>query len=408
MTGPFGYRDFRRYMGARVAATAATQIGSVAVGWRVYAMTHRAMDLGFVGLVQFLPIAGFSLAAGHVADRYDRRTVIAVCNTLIGLSWLSLAGLTLMHGSVLGIYAVLTVIAVMRAFSGPAGQALVPRLVPEGEIGRALAWSATLWQLTTVVGPSVGGLLYGRGGTHGPALAFGVAGTLSLSMAAQVASLHIRTGTSIKASPTLRDALAGVRYVRDHRLLLGTISLDLFAVLLGGAVALLPMYARDILHAGPRALGILRSAQAVGAAGMAAWLAHAPLRRRAGPWMLGCVLVFGLATVVFGLSRNIVVSVLALAVTGAVDMVSVVIRQHAVQIATPDAMRGRVSAVNLVFVGASNELGEFESGLTAAWLGPVHAVVLGGLGTCVVVALWAWMFPELRRLDRLDMRTKEG
>jgi MFS family permease len=297
------------------------------------------------------------------------------------------------------VYGVLVLLGTARAFQGPAASALVPNHVPAADLSNAVAWASTTWQVATIAGPSLGGLSLGLLSPTGVYTVSASAAVFALVNTLRVAP---RPAAPRTAEPPMDRLLAGIRYVWRTPVVLGCISLDLFAVLLGGAVALLPVFARDILHAGPWALGVLRSAPAVGAALMALWLAHHPIARHAGRWMLISVAVFGAATVVFGLSSSLAVSVAALAVAGASDMVSVVIRQHAVQVATPDAMRGRVSAVNLVFVGASNELGEFESGVTAQFLGPVRAVVVGGVGTLLVVATWAGLFPALRTLDRLD------
>ena len=398
----FGFVSFRRYQAARLASVLSTQMASVAIGWQVYSTTHRALDLGYIGLAQFLPAVGLALVSGAVADRFDRRRVVVACHALVALGWAALLLLT-RHGvtTVTPIYGVLVLLGVARSFAGPASQALVPNLVPDEVLGSAVSWGSTVWQVATIAGPSLGGLLYGAGGASTVYL---VATAGSLAAAALVLGVRpLPTSRPVSARARSWDELlAGVRYVWNTRLVLGLISLDLFAVLLGGAVALMPVYAHDILHAEAWSLGLLRSAPALGATVMAVWLAYRPLVRRAGFWMLVSVAVFGAATVAFGLSRHLGLSVAALVVIGASDMVSVVVRQHAVQLATPDAMRGRVGAVNQVFVGASNELGEFESGVMAAWLGPVRAVVLGGVGTLLVVALWAGLFPSLRRLDRLE------
>lgn len=398
----FGYRSFRRYQLARLASVLSTQMASVAIGWQVYATTHRALDLGYIGLAQFLPAVGLALVSGAVADRFDRRRVVVACHAVVALGWLALFLIT-RHGitSVAPIYAVLVLLGVARSFAGPASQALLPNLVPDAVLGSAVSWGSTVWQVATIAGPSLGGLLYGVGGG---AVVYLVAMAGSASAAGLV--LGVRPlPTSRPAAPRARswdELLAGVRYVWNNRLVLGLISLDLFAVLLGGAVALMPVFARDILHAEAWSLGLLRSAPAVGATGMAVWLAYRPLVRRAGLWMLVSVAIFGAATVAFGCSRTLWFSIAMLVVLGASDMVSVVVRQHAVQLATPDAMRGRVGAVNQVFIGASNELGEFESGVVASWIGPVRAVVVGGVGTLLVVALWSGLFPSMRKLDRLE------
>ncbi len=397
----FSSRDFRYYAAARFIATIASQAQSVAVGFQVYALTHRALDLGYVGLAQFLPVVSLSLVTGHAADRFDRRSLLLLCE----LAFAACAVIFFLlaraeHPSLLAIYANLVLFGTARAFAGPAASSLMPSLVPKAHFANAASWQSTLWQLAAIGGPSLGGLLYGLYGSAGPVYAFTAVG---FGCAVILASaIRTRTGRLDRRPPTLATALAGLRYVWAKKILLGSISLDFFAVFLGGAVAMLPVYATDVLHVGPTGLGVLRSAPAVGAGLTAVWLAFRPLGRRAGAKMLVCVGLFGAATVVFGLSRSFGLSLAALAVMGASDMVSVVVRMTLEQAATPHEMRGRVSAVNMVFVGASNELGEFESGTAAALLGTVPSVVLGGVGTIVVVLLWSWLFPEVRRVDRLE------
>jgi len=300
---------------------------------------------------------------------------------------------------VLPIFAVLLLVGITRAFSGPASQALVPQLVPEEHFGNAVAWAASIFQASTVLGPAVGGLIYGW--SHGAHSVYGASACVYVASFAFVLMMHVRTGRMEKKDVSIETLLAGFRYVWEEKIILGSISLDLFAVLLGGAVALLPVYAQDILHVGPRGLGVLRSMPAAGAALMAVLLAHRPLQRRSGAVMFVAVAIFGVSTIVFGLSHSLTISLIALFVVGASDMISVVVRSTLVQIATPPEKRGRVSAVNLLFIGASNELGQFESGITAQWMGAVPAVVFGGIGTLVVVGLWSRLFPELRNLDRL-------
>jgi MFS family permease len=397
----FQYREFRLYQAARFAMTIGMQMQGVAVGWQVYAITRRPLDLGYVGLALFLPAVVFSLLTGHIADRFNRRNVLLACQLLLGLCFfLLLMGARSQSPSVLHIYAVLTIVGACRAFAGPAGAALMPNLVPAPHFPNAVAWSASIWQVSTVVGPALGGIVYGIAG--GPASVYALSLGLMLTAAALVWKIRAPAQVA-QPGPTSWERLsAGIRYVWRNKIILGSISLDLFAVLLGGAVALLPVFARDILHVGPAGLGALRSAPGLGALLVALALAFRPLDRRAGPIMLGCVALFGIATIVFGLSRNFAISVAALFIAGACDMVSVFVRQTLVQLTTPDAMRGRVSAVNLVFIGASNELGEFESGLTAAWFGTVPAVVIGGVGTCLVVLACSLLFPELARVDRLS------
>ena len=372
---------------------------SVAVGWQVFELTHRPLDLGYVGLVQFLPGVLLSIPAGHTADRFDRRAVLLTCNLLYSicsllLFWRARTG----SSSVLPIFGVLLLVGITRAFSGPASQALVPQIVPEEHFGNAVAWAASIFQVATVLGPALGGLIYGW--AHA-ATVYVTAAVMYAGAFSVVLMMHVRTGRMEKKDVSVETLLAGFRYVWQEKVILGSISLDLFAVLLGGAVALLPVYAQDILHIGPRGLGVLRSMPAAGAAIMAVMLAHRPLRKRSGAVMFVAVSIFGIATIVFGLSHSVAISLIALFVVGASDMISVVVRSTLVQIATPAAMRGRVSAVNLLFIGASNELGQFESGITAQWMGAVPAVVFGGVGTLVVVGLWARLFPQLRNMDRL-------
>jgi MFS family permease len=399
----FRHRNFNLFQTARLSGVLGTQMQNVAIGWQIYAVTGRPIDLAWVGLAQFLPAVCLSLVTGHVADRVERRRILAACYATTAVLSATLFFLARGEPGRLGpIYAVLAGIGVARAFQGPASQSILPSLVPLEHFGNAVAWSSSLWQMTVVVGPTLGGFAYAAFG--GPSAVYAMAACCSLSACGLVATMRSLPPRP-RAGPTTRASLfAGVKYVASNQIVLGAITLDLFAVLLGGATALLPVYARDVLHLGPWALGVLRSAPAVGAACTGVALALWPLRRRAGVKMLACVALFGAATVVFGLSRSFPLSLLALVAIGAFDMVSVYVRSALVQLATPDAMRGRVSAVNLVFVGASNELGEFESGVTAQWLGAVPSVVLGGVGTLLVVAMCAWRFPRLRRVDTLGER----
>jgi MFS family permease len=393
------YPDFVRFQVARFFVTMALEMQSVAVGWQVYEITKRPLDLGFVGLAQFLPGILLLLVSGHAADRFDRRTLLASCYGGFAICSGILLAITLRGAhTVFPIYLVLVLVGVMRSFNGPTGQALLPQLVSEEHFPNAVAWGATIFQSATILGPALGGLIYAF--SRGPAVVYATG--LSAALLAMLALLQIKPQREPRPREqiSLTTVLAGFRYVWQKKLILGSISLDLFAVLLGGAVALLPVYAREILKTGPLGLGLLRSAPGVGAATMAIFLAHRPLRRRAGATMLWCVAGFGVFTIVFGLSRSLVLSLASLLLVGASDMVSVVIRLTLVQLATPDEMRGRVSAVNMLFIGASNELGQFESGLTAHWFGTVPAVVLGGVGTLVVIAAWTWLFPDLRRTDQ--------
>ncbi len=361
---PFAHRDFRLYMGVRFLGTVAGLMLSVAVGWEVYERTRDPFALGLVGLVQFLPAILLSLVTGHVADRFDRRRVIGVCYAALAVIAVLLALQSrLTRQAVWPTYAMMVLFAVARAFAGPAGQAVVPDLVPPDIFSRAVAWNSMVFQAASILGPSLGGWVYGfLGGGVG---VYGTGAALYVTATLLVARMSLRAGRMEKKAVSVDTLLAGIVYVWKNKLILGSTSLDLFAVLFGGAVALLPVYAHDILKVGPFGLGVLRTAPAVGAATMAVVIAFRPLKRRVGATMLGCVALFGLATVAFGMSHNLALSLAALVVVGGADMVSVVVRHTLVQVATPGAMRGRVSAVNQVFIGASNELGELESGVTA-------------------------------------------
>ena len=390
-------RPFLAFFTSRLAAMAANQMLMVAVGWQMYDLTGSAWDLGLVGLFQFVPALLLTLPAGHAADHFHRGRIFAAC--LAAQAAVALALLAATHSGqetrelILGLSIVL---GIARAFQMPAQQALIPLLVETRLLGQAIALNASGMQAAIIGGPALGGALYVLGAT-----VVYLVSTLLLVVAAGL-MLAVRYTHQPAASDTsLQTVLAGVRFVWENKPLLGAISLDLFAVLLGGATALLPMFAKDILHTGPEGLGLLRAAPAAGAFLMSLALLRWPLRRRTGPILFASVGVFGLATLVFGLSTDFGLSLLALAITGAADNVSVVIRQTIVQADTPDAIRGRVSAVNSIFIGASNQLGEFESGATAAWLGPVGSVVLGGIGTILVALTWRQLFPALAGRDRL-------
>ncbi len=395
----FRYPNFRLYMTARFLTVVATEMQAVAVAWQIYGLTHRPLDLGLVGLAQFGPGVLLFLVAGKTADLYPRQRIIQGCYTGFSICSLLLLALALRGlPSVWPIYAVLIGNGVVRAFNGPAGQAFLPLLVAEEHFPNAVTWSSSIYQSAVVLGPTLGGLIYGITASPVPVFICSAAGYLIAMLL--VAMIRLQRAASPRGSSSAL-VLEGLRYIWANKLVLGSISLDLFAVLLGGAVALLPVYARDILNAGAYGLGVLRSAPGLGAVLMAIALAYRPLRRRAGITLLGCVFGFGLFTVIFGLSRSIALSLVALVFLGACDMVSVIVRHTLVQLTTPDAMRGRVSAVNMLFIGASNEVGQFESGITAQWFGTVPAVVLGGLGTIAIVFLWAKMFPALRLVDEL-------
>ncbi len=367
---------------------------TVAVGWQLYTISGSALDLGLVGLAQFVPTVLLTLVVGQVADRYDRRIVVAVCHVLEAAAVAALA-LGTLAGRLdrAGILALVVLLGAARAFENPARAALVPRLVPTRLIARAIASVTSAVQAARIVGPALGGALYALG----PVTLYALVAALYVVSAAVVLVVRDREPGRARDEITVESLFSGIHFIVRRRLLLGAMSLDLFAVLLGGATALLPIYARDILGTGAWGLGLLRAAPAMGALAMSLVLARRPVEHDAGPILFGSVLLFGVATVVFGLSRDLTLSLIALLVMGASDLLSVVIRQALVQLRTPDDMRGRVSAVHSLFTGTSNQLGEFESGLLAALFGPVAAVLIGGVGTMAVAALWMQRFPELRR-----------
>jgi MFS family permease len=406
----FASRDFRRYQLARVAVILGAEAQSVAVAWQVYSITHRAIDLGYTGLALFLPGLLFLLPAGHVADRFDRRRVILACYALQIFCTGALIELARNNTqNILAIYAVLFFVGTGRAFSSPASSALIPHLVPEAHFVNAVTWGGAIFQLANITGPALGGLLFTLPLTgiltewrlEGAGIVYVFTLVTVVWFLALVVSLHARPGRMEHRELSMKVLLAGFQYVRRARMLLGSFSLDLFVVLLGGAVALMPIFAHEILHQGPRGLGMLRAAPAVGAVTMSLIMARFPLHRHAGRWLFSCVAIFGAATVIFGLSHTLWLSLAALAIAGAADTISVIIRGSLLQLATPPEMRGRVSAVNSLFIGASNELGEFESGLTAQWWGAVRATVIGGIGALAVAGLWAVIFPSLRKADEL-------
>lgn len=383
----------------RAFSTLAYQMGAVAVGWQVYALTHSALDLGLVGLWQFLPMAALTFAAGHAADRYERKQVLQACQlvealTAIILAWGTFAGWL----TVSEIFVAVVAFGAARAFGSPASAAMLPGVVPEGLLQKGTALSSGAFQFSTIIGPAIGGFAYALA----PGAPYAVMAALWLIASLLNGAIRMDRPVAPKEPPSLASLFAGVGFVRRNPAILGTISLDLFAVLLGGATALLPIYARDILHTGPWGLGILRGAPAFGALLTTAVLTRHALNRRVGLRMFQAVIVFGLATILFGISRWFFISAAALLVMGAADTVSVVIRLSLVQLATPDAMRGRVSAVNFLFINASNQLGEFESGFTAALMGAVPAAILGGVGSVLVALLWMRLFPSLRSIERLE------
>ena len=400
----FSHPGFVLFQAARFLIVSAVEMQAVAVGWQVYEITKRPLDLGLVGLAQFLPGILLFPISGHASDRFERRHVLSACYAGFSLCFALLLALAQrgLH-SVTAIYVVLVLLGVVRSFNGTASRSILPQLVPEEHFPNAVAWNATTFQAATILGPSFGGILYAL--FHGPSAVYATA-TLT-AIGALISTFRIRP--EVKARPreamTFKTAFAGLRFIWREKLILGAISLDLFAVLLGGAVALLPVYAREILNTGPWGLGLLRTAPGVGAAIMAVLLAHRPLRGKSGVILLWSVAGFGIFTILFGLSTSLTLSLIALLLLGASDMVSVIIRATLTQLATPDEMRGRVTAVDMIFIGTSNEFGQFESGLTAQWFGTVPAVILGGVGTLLVIGVWAWLFPELRHAGELTSIT---
>ena len=397
----FRHRSFLSYWASRFLTTFAAQIVSVAVGWQMYDLTRDPFDLGLVGIVQFLPSLLLVLVTGVVADRFGRRLIMALAILVEAACALALLVLSLRHaGGPLPIFAVLALFGMARAFFGPASASLFANLVPPEDFANAIAWNSSAWQTATILGPVAGGLLYGLSAE----VAYGTAAVLMLLAGILVFTIPRPEQRSATEKPTMQTLFAGFGYIWSEKVVLGAISLDLFAVLLSGASALLPVYARDILDLGPWGLGLLRSAPGVGAICVAIWLAGHPLRDHAGRIMLIFVALFGACTALFGLSTVTWLSIVALALLGATDMFSVYIRETLIQLWTPDHVRGRVNAVNQVFVGASNELGEFRAGTMAALIGTVPAVVIGGVGAIAVAGLWAVLFPQLRDVRRLTSR----
>jgi MFS family permease len=391
-----GYLNFAA---SRVFSSLSFQCVAIAMGWMIYDQTHSAFALALVGLCQFLPMVALTFVVGHVADRFDRRRIGLVCQVIEATVSAVLAIATWQNWlTPPGILVAVTVMGATVAFERPTMAALLPSIMPTSMLQRAVATSTSLMQTALIVGPSLGGLLYGLD----PVAPFAVAAVLFAVASINVISIRMEWTPSKREPVTLMSVFAGVSFIKSRPVMLGTISLDLFAVLLGGATALLPMFARDILHAGPWGLGLLRAAPAIGALAMSVVLARRPLTSKVGFKMLCAVAVFGVATIVFALSTNVMLSVVALLVVGASDTVSVVVRSSLVQLLTPDSMRGRVNAVNSLFIGTSNQLGEFESGMLAGVMGPVAAGVIGGVGTIVVVLLWARLFPDLGKVKTLQ------
>lgn len=392
-------RDFLLLLGGRFFANLAMQMQAVAVGWYLYDLTGDPLVLAYAGLAVFVPVVLLTLPGGDLADRADRRLILGAMHFVQAACGVAFVFLILEKAGALPFYAVLAVSGAARALSGPAVQSFPPFLVPRERLANAMAWSSSAGQTALVIGPALGGAIY----LLGPAAVFGANGVFSLCVAASMLAIRTRSVRPRQAGGALARVASGIRYLRAHPAILGAISLDLFAVLFGSVTALLPIFAKDVLGVGPDGLGVLRSSIALGAVITGVVLARLPAHRHphAGAAMFGGVVLFGAAIVAFGLSESFVLSAAALFAMGAGDMLSVFVRSTVVQLGTPDEMRGRVSAVHMLFVGASNELGDFRAGLAAAWLGAMKAVVLGGVCTLAVVALWAWLFPGLRRLDRL-------
>ncbi len=396
----FTHPSFALFQVARFLIVSAVEMQAVAVGWQVYEITKRPLDLGYVGLAQFLPGILLFPLSGHASDRFERRTVLSACYAGYAVCFALLLALSRKGvSSIVPIYVILVMIGIVRSFNGPASRSILPQLVPEEHFANAVAWNATIFQAATILGPSFGGIVYAAFG--GPSAVYVIAMLTAIGATITTFRIKLQESTRQREPMSVKTLFAGLHFIWNKKLILGAISLDLFAVMLGGAVALLPVYAREILHTGPWGLGLLRTAPGVGAGLMAIVLAHWPLRGNSGPKLLWAVAGFGVFTITFGLSRSLTLSLIALVLAGASDMISVIIRATLTLLATPDEMRGRVTAVDMIFIGTSNEFGQFESGLTAQWFGTVPAVVLGGVGTLVVIALWTWLFPELRRAGEL-------
>ena len=396
----FTYPSYRLFQTARFFIVLATEMQSVAIGWQVYEITKSKLDLGLVGLWQFLPGILLFLVSGHTADRYDRRKILTVGYAGFAVCSALLLTISLRHiHSILLIYGVVVLVGVVRCFNAPASRAILPLLVPEEQFQAAFTWAAIIFEAATIMGPAAGGLIYAL--FRGPSAVYGLATIAAASAAVSMLGVKPTFRPRAREAFSRKTVLAGLHYIWREKMVLGSISLDMFAVLLSGAVYLLPAFAHDILHTGPWGLGLLRCAQAIGAAAMALLLSKWPLGRYAGAKMFWCVAAYGLATILFGVSHSMVLSMIALILAGATDMVSVVIRGILIQLVPPNEMRGRVNAVDMIFIGTSNELGGFESGLTAHWFGTVTAVVIGGIGAIVVTLAWAGLFPELRKLDEL-------
>ncbi|MQA20261.1 MFS transporter [Rugamonas rivuli] len=398
------HRNFTLYLSSRTLATVAVQMQNVAIGWQVYALTHNLFDLGLIGLAQFAPFLLLILIAGHAADRYDRRNLIALSLGAQLLCGLMLLGFTVAGlSTVWPVFAVLVLFGSARALMGPATQAILVNLVPPESFSKAVALSSSSFHVAVILGPTLGGLFY----LAGPKTVYMISSALLVAAVVMMSLVKSVKQPSNREPATWHTVLEGLRFVWSKPVVLGAISLDLFAVLFGGATALLPALAHDVLHVGPTGLGMLRTAPGAGAALCSIALAFFPITRRVGLWMLGGVAVFGVGTLVLGATSTFIIALVALFLMGAGDMISVYVRHLLVQYETPDAIRGRVSAVNSVFIGASNELGEFESGLTAGWMGLTRAVLFGGAATLAVTGAWAVLFPVLSRMDRFPHEDKQ-
>jgi MFS family permease len=398
-------RPFVLFWLARVSTTAGYQMMALVIGWQLYQLTNSALDLGLIGLIQFVPAVILTLLIGHAADRYDRRLIIRVAQGTYALAALAITTALVTHAQTPALlFGVVFLIGCARAFEVPTGSALVPALVPAPLVTRAVGGWASANQVATIGGPALGGLLYAVSPIAVAALCV-LLFCISITL---ISFIVVKGPAAAREPPTFASVLAGFKFIGTRRRLLGVITLDLFVVLLGGVTALLPIFARDILAAGPIGLGLLRSAPAAGALITSVVLSHFPVERYIGPKMFAVVAIYGVTTIVFGLSTWFPLSLMALALLGAADSLSVVIRFSLVQIETPDAMRGRVSAVNYLFVGSSNTLGEFESGTVAAWLGPVASVLVGGIGSLMIAGVWMLLFPDLRRIDRFKPADNDG
>ena len=396
---PFSHRGFRHYLIAQTCSSLSFQIVSLAVSWQIYAITHSAFMLGMIGLMQFLPSVLLALPAGHLADQYNRKTLIITGQVVEFIAVVGLIALPLFSWlSTTGLLALVALFSIAKAVEGPANTSLLPALLPPELLSKAMATNQVFREAMVIAGPMIGGLLY----VFSPQAAYGIAALCYLVALLMIATVRYIPVALTRLPMTMKNLFAGLHFIFERKDVLGVISLDLFAVLLGGVTALLPIFAQDILHTGPWGLGALRAAPSVGALLTGIWISRRVFTRHTGLIMFGCVAGFGVSTLVFALSHNIILSLLALVALGGFDMVSMVIRGAMVQLDTPDAMRGRVNAVNSIFINTSNQFGEFETGVLASMLGTVPAAVVGGVGTLVVVAVWMKLFPSLRRRQQLN------